>query len=203
MSWYKIIKKSMPIKRVKIPEESEFDYDWQKIDLEEKQKRIDEYIPEEIEDPFGDMEAVGGGAFGVAYYPTSEPNKVVKITDHHNEYDVAQKVMAWQEANGGFHPAIVGIYSAEEMEYEGMYGAPLVRLVLEKVQPAYSTIKKIRNESPAEHLYQERDKLKDKLIKHDLWVGDLHEFNFGYRPSTGEIVVLDIGHLSGAGVDIV
>jgi hypothetical protein len=204
MNWYK---KSMPIKRVKMPPKEDFDYEWQHESLEKSQERIDSKITEDIEDPLGELNPVGAGGFGVAYYPTSNPNMIVKYTDHTEEYEVAQKIMKWQQANGGFHPHIVGIYSAEILPYKGDWDTPVVRLVMERVQPFDSDITKIREQSPAPKMDDQKtheymEDFENELEKQRLYLADMHEGNFGYRASTGEKVVLDIGHLGGKGLDI-
>jgi hypothetical protein len=124
MSWYSLVK-AMPLPRAKNYPEWWDQYDGLGM--------LDLSLDEEIDDPMGEMEYLDHGHFGVAYEPSSDEGKVIKYTSDLTEVETAEKLKKWQQENGRFHPAIVGVYEAGTVDK--IKGESKYRLVLEKVDP--------------------------------------------------------------------
>jgi hypothetical protein len=198
MNWYK---KSMPLPRVKFPDAENFRYPSEIADGQEFYELMSNRVGEDLgTDPEGVLEYIGGGSYGLAFQSEKDPNKVVKFTEHKDEYEAAQMMMEWQKSNHGFHPHVVGVYEADivpSSEIKVLNGkqppAYLYRIVTEKVLPK----QRVRMDMPRapEINYQQNYDFKSSLRELGLSSWDLHDGNIGVRPSTGEIVVLDLGGL--------
>jgi hypothetical protein len=141
MSWYNIIKQSMPLPRSKEEPKSEQDTDdyWAWDNYTSTKNKLDTRLgPEEMEDPEGELEWLGAGYYGMAYTPSSDGSKVVKYTSDLGEMSTAKAVMQWQKANGGFSPYITGLY-----EFKMIPNKEVARIVTEKVKPLIKEEKSI------------------------------------------------------------
>jgi hypothetical protein len=104
-------------------------------------KDLDEAMPEELEDPEGELNFLGQGhAGGAAWTSVSDPNKVVKYTMDRSEMKGAEAVKKWQDEHGGkFHPSFVGVYEYDPVpDHRDLY-----RLVTEKVYTDWTEEEKL------------------------------------------------------------
>jgi hypothetical protein len=190
MNWYQMVK-AAPLPRAEYPETKK-DYHslHNLVDMRETRDSLDRLMPEGYEDPMGELDFLGAGKFGMVYVPKSDPTKVVKFTKNSNDYEVAKTMLEWQQVNKGFHPNVVGVYEAAEVPgSKGVY-----RIVTERVTPHKAQMKNTKDLQNNQKQIDQGE-LSDKLKDHGFNPWDLHEGNYGRRPSSGEDVAFDLGGL--------
>jgi len=179
MSWYREIKKAMPLPRAKNYPEN-WDKEHEKDNFYNTKERLDKLLgPEDREDPEGELGYIGHGSYGFAYESEKNPNKVIKYTKDLAELEVAKKIFELQKANGGFLPFITGIYEFQQIPRKN-----IARLVMEKVEPLNEYYRKIyhRVEYIVEEIVFEESSYKDGVayLKKKLERGDYNFKNDKY-----------------------